>query len=584
MTKKWVLLSDNNFDEKIDILSSVLNVPDTIARLLILRGIDTYDKAKTFFRPSLKNLYNPFLMKDMDKAVERLDKAIDNKEKILIYGDYDVDGTSAVALLYTFIKQFNDNIEFYIPNRDSEGYGLSMQGINYTIEKKFSLIISVDCGIKAYKQIGYAQENNIDVIVCDHHLPGELLPNAFAILDAKQVDCNYPFKELSGCGVGFKFIQAYSQKKALPFSDLIKYLDLVAISIASDLVPIVDENRILAYYGLRLINSKPRIGIENVLKYSNIIRIKNKTDFSNKSIFSRYISISDLVFLIGPRINAAGRVDTGRNSVKLLICEDEETANEIGIRINNYNLERRELDVDTTKAALKMVNDNSDYINKKSTIVFNPEWHKGVIGIVASRLVEAFYRPTIVFTQSNGFITGSARSVKDFDLYDAIDKCSDLLEHFGGHKYAAGLSIKPENLQQFIDKFESIVCDTITEAAQIPEIEIDCELSLTEINGKFYNILKQFAPFGPGNMAPVFITKGVMDSGSGKIVGSNHLKLNIVHSQMNSFPISAIAFQLGEYNEQIKNGDKFDICYTIEENEWNSNISLQLNIKDINIY
>ncbi len=580
MIKKWVTLNEQN-EEKINLFSQELNISKTLAKLLFQRGINTFDNARDFFRPNLKNLHDPFLMKDMDKAVSRLEKAIDNKEKVLVYGDYDVDGTSAVALVYSFIKQYNDNIEYYIPDRYSEGYGVSIQGIDYAIENKFQLIITLDCGIKANTEIDRAANNNIDVIICDHHRPGDILPKAYAILDAKQIDCNYPFKELSGCGVGFKLIQGYAQRKKTPFCDLVKYLDLVVISIASDIVPITGENRILAYYGLKLINSQPRIGIESILTYSNIRRKADTPELSTKSIFNRYISISDLVFLVGPRINAAGRIDTGRNSVKLLISEDLETAERIGERINAYNDERRSLDTITTAEAIQMIMDDPKYTNRKSTIVYHPDWHKGVIGIVASRLVESYYKPTIVFTQSNGLITGSARSVKDFDIYDAIDQCSEFLEHFGGHKYAAGLSILPEKLFDFREKFEEVVSKTISLDSQMPEIEIDSELCLSEINTKFYNVLNQFAPFGPGNMSPVFLTKGVMDSGTGRIVGSNHLKLNIVHPNMSCYPISAIAFQLADYADHITSGKRFDICYSIEENEWNSKTNIQLNIKDI---
>lgn len=581
ITKKWTLL-DSQDDAIVDPLAKKLNISIVLARLLVQRGVTSFEEARNFFRPSLDKLYDPFLMKDMDKAVDRIKKAVDHQEKIMVFGDYDVDGTSAVALVYSFIKQYNPNIEYYIPDRYDEGYGISQASIDYVSENGFSLMIALDCGIKAFEQIDRASERNIDIIVCDHHRPGDTLPGAFAILNPKRTDCNYPFKELSGCGVGFKLIQGYAQKHNIPFTELTKYLDLVAISIASDLVPIVDENRILAYFGLKVINEEPRLGLKTILLQSKVDLKKSTNDYPIGSIFTREITISDIVFLIGPRINAAGRIDTGRNSVNLLICTTIEKANAIAAMIDEYNKQRQEKDKNTTEDAIQMLDGDSIFKNQKATIVYHPDWHKGVVGIVASRLVEKYYKPTIVFTQSNGLITGSARSVKDFDIYDAIDKCSDLLEHFGGHKYAAGLSILPENFPAFKERFLQVVADSISEESQIPEVTIDSELQISEINPKFINVLKQFAPFGPNNMTPVFRTNHVIQ-GTARVVGEKHLKLQISHAKCREF-YDAIGFNLAEaYADKLVNGSyhRFDIAYSIEENEFMSKISTQFNIKDI---
>lgn len=593
MLKRWVL-KDRGDSEKVAALSSALGIGSVLAELLVQRGVNTFEEAKAFFRPTLDQLHDPFLMKDMDKAVQRITKAIGQKEKILVYGDYDVDGTTAVSLVYTFLKEIgHEPVDYYIPDRYSEGYGISFKGVDYAHENGFGLVIALDCGIKAIKKIEKANEYGVDFIICDHHRPDEQLPNAVAVLDAKRPDCNYPYKELSGCGVGFKLIQAIALQRAIPIEKLYKYLDLVVVSIASDIVPITGENRILAYFGLRLINQNPRPGFEAILRYSNISRknvgVKihkpsNGDDCEESScIFNRELTISDMVFLVGPRINAAGRIESGRNSVRLLVSETEIDADEIGQQINDFNTTRRDLDSTTTDMALDAIRSNPRLLEACSTVVYHPEWHKGVIGIVASRLIEVYYRPTIVFTQSNGLITGSARSIKDFDIYDAIDACSDLLEHFGGHKYAAGLSLKPENLDAFIEKFENIVSLGITEDMRSPEVEIDLKINLDEIGQGFYKILKQFSPFGPGNMSPVFQTEGVIDNGYGRIVGKNHLKLTIGHHEIASAPFSAIAFQQGDHFEYISKGKPFNICYHIEENEWNNQKSLQLNIKDIKI-
>jgi len=578
MEKHW-FIKEKSDAQTVKNLAEKLNINNHLSNLLVQRGITDFEGAKYFFRPKLSDIHDPFLMKDMDKAIQRIKNAIKNNEKILVYGDYDVDGTTAVATVYLYLKNIYSNIDFYIPDRDTEGYGISIQGIDFAAKNNFSLVIALDCGIKAVEKIEYAKSKQIDFIICDHHRPGNKIPGAYAVLDPKREDCNYPYKELSGCGVGFKLIQAYNQKNGESFENLKKYLDLVVTSIASDIVPVTGENRILAYYGLKILNSNPRPGIEAILKYSNVIR--KKIDINTGNIFNKELIINDLVFLVGPRINAAGRIESARNSVELLISEHIDSAERIAEQINTLNTERRNLDAQTTQQALDMIGSNEKLKNGKTTVVFDPDWHKGVIGIVASRLTETYYRPTIVLTKSNELITGSARSVKDFDIYDAVDACSDLLEHFGGHKYAAGLSLKEENLNAFQELFENIVSETIEDHMLIPEIEIDAKLNLNDINNKFYRILKQFAPFGPNNMTPVFQTNGVIDSGYARIVGNNHLKLNVVHRDISGYPVSAIAFQQGEHLEYIKKGIPFDICYHIEENIWNNKTTLQLNIKDI---
>lgn len=579
MEKRWVYKKQG--DEKIiNDLADSLHIQRNLVNLLAQRKIKNFEEAKEFFRPELSKLHDPFLMKDMDKAVDRIDLAISNKEKILIYGDYDVDGTTAVALIYTFIKNFYSNVDYYIPDRYLEGYGVSLLGIDFASENNFSLIISLDCGIKAVDQVDYAKSKGIDFIICDHHRPGKELPKACAILDPKRVDCTYPFDELSGCGVGFKLVQGYNKKNNLPFKELEQYLDLVVVSIASDIVPITGENRILAFFGLKLINTNPRIGLEAILRYSNIKK-KKLIKEDDEYFFTKQLTISDLVFSVGPRINAAGRIESGRNSVKLLISKGLETTIKISEQINDYNTERRNLDMLATQQALEMINNDENLKKSKSTVIYNPDWHKGVIGIVASRLTESYYRPTIVLTESIGLITGSARSVKDFDVYDAIDSCSEYLEHFGGHKYAAGLSLKPENLKPFMEKFEQTVDSTIDDKLLIPEIEIDFSLCLNDVTPKFNRILKQFAPFGPGNMAPIFQTDNIIDTGYSRMVGSNHIKLSIIHPDISGLPYSGIAFQQGRHLEKISKGVPFNIVYHIEENEWNGKITLQLNVIDI---
>ena len=584
MVKRWVL-KDRGNKEVVSNLATQLSIEPSLAELLVQRGITTFEAAKAFFRPELSHLHDPFLLNDMDKAIDRIEKAGKAREKVLVYGDYDVDGTTAVALVFTFLRsQGFEAIDFYIPDRYGEGYGISFKSIDFAADNGFSLIIALDCGIKSIDKVNYAREKGIDFIICDHHRPGAELPAAVAVLDAKREDSTYPFNELSGCGVGFKLIQAYAQKNKLPFSQLISYLDLVAVSIASDIVPITGENRILSYYGLKMINSNPRPGLEAILNLANINRkvADDQSDETEPELsFSRELTINDLVFVLGPRINAAGRIESGRNSVLLLISPDLQHAESIARQINDFNIERRNLDSHITQQALDMIASDPKLKDSVSTVVFNPDWHKGVIGIVASRLTDSYYRPTIVLTLSNGFITGSARSVKDFDIYDAIDACSDLLEHFGGHTFAAGLSMKPENLEKFRERFESVVSKSIKEDMLIPEVEIDLEINLNQITPKFIRILKQFAPFGPGNMSPVFVTPDTHDTGYARIVGKNHVKMTVFQNAVRSDPYSAIAFQQGEKYPAIQKGQFMDICYHLEENEWNGTRSIQLNVKDI---
>ena len=556
--------------ETIHKLAGELNIHPILAQLLVQRGVNTFDEAKHFFRPSLSDLHDPFLMKDMDKAVERISNAILNKEKILVYGDYDVDGTTAVSLVYTFLHNQYVNVEYYIPDRYKEGYGISIQGIDYAKENGCNLIIALDCGIKSIDKIEYANKLGVDFIICDHHRPGSELPDAVAVLDPKRTDCEYPYKELSGCGVGFKLIQAIAQQKGIPFEDLTQYLDLVAVSIAADIVPITGENRILAFYGLKLLNENPRPGFKAILDLSNFKKDE--------------ITVNDVVFLIAPRINAAGRIESGKSAVELLVSKNDNVAGLLGDGINEHNLKRKDLDASITEHALQLIEESEDHQYRKSTVLYNSAWHKGVIGIVASRLTEKYYRPTIVLTKSNdenNMVSGSARSVKDFDVYNAIESCSDLLEQFGGHMYAAGLTMKEENVQEFIERFEEVVSSTIEDRMLVREVEIDAELNLNDINQKFFNILKQFAPFGPGNMSPIFKSSNLRDNGRGKVVGNNHLKLTLVQHEDYQSTFDGIAFQLGHHHPQVEQQDAFEVVYHIEENNFNNRTTLQLNIKDL---
>ncbi len=551
---------------------------EIVAELLVQRGIASYEEAERFFRPKYEHLHDPYLMNDMDKAVERILVAIKGNEKILVYGDYDVDGTSAVALVFSYLEKFSSNIDFYIPDRYSEGYGVSIKGIDYAVDNDVKLIICLDCGIKAHEEILYAKQKGVDFIVCDHHLPSDTLPEAWAVLDPKRVDSTYPYKELSGCGIGFKLVQAIQKEKNRPFEEILNYLDLVAISIAADVVPLTGENRVLAYYGLKVINKRPRVGIEAILSYSNI-----KHEANSKDYFSRKLIISDLVFLVGPRINAAGRMESGRKAVELLKSSNREEVELIAKEIDENNKQRKDLDKQATEQAKEMLNASKDLASKKTTVVYGETWHKGVIGIVASRLIEQYYKPTIVFTKSNDLITGSARSVKDFDIYAAIESCSHLLTHFGGHKFAAGLSLPEKNLEEFKALFEKQVENSISDSQMVPEIEIDLEIELGNITPRLFRILKQFAPFGPENNIPIFCSKRLMDTGFARTVGSKHLKLSAVSREKSSFPFDCIGFGLAEHQKEVSKGSMFDICYQIDENDFQGKTSLQLNLKDLKI-
>jgi len=568
LDKKWILKEQGN-PIAVRHLASELGIDHTLSNLLIQRNINTFDEAKNFFRPELANLHDPFLMKDMDKAIDRIDRAIAKQEKIMVYGDYDVDGTTAVALVYSFLKELGANVAFYIPDRYDEGYGISYQGINYAKEHSISLIIALDCGIKANEKIDYANDRSIDFIVCDHHLPDEILPKAVAVLDPKRHDCNYPFNDLSGCGVGFKMMQAYCIKHKMPLEQLYPYLDLVVVSISADLVSITGENRILAHYGLKQLNTKPRRGLLSMIKLAGLEK--------------HHIAIDDIVFKIGPRINAAGRMESGKAAVELLVAENEEVATRIGLTINTHNNDRKSVDRETTQEAINMVMNDAEIMSKKSTVLYNPNWHKGVVGIVASRLVETFYRPSIVLTQSNGFITGSARSIPGFDLYEAIENCSDLLETFGGHMYAAGLTLREENFEQFCHRFETYVVEHISEEILTPQIDIDAYLDFKQITPKFFRLLKQFQPFGPGNMSPVFLTENVYDNGNGRVVGSDagHLKLELIQEDEPYRPISAIAFYQSEHFDYLQSGNSADVCYSVAENYYRGIANIQLRVKDI---
>ncbi|HKL34602.1 MAG TPA: single-stranded-DNA-specific exonuclease RecJ [Tangfeifania sp.] len=568
MERMWNLKKQGDLNE-IKHLSAALNVNMTIARLLVQRGIKTFNDAKAFFRPRLSDLLDPFLMKDMEKAVARLELAINNREKVLVYGDYDVDGTTSVALMYTFLKPRIEHIEYYIPDRYTEGYGISPQSIDYAEKNGFSLIIAIDCGIKAVEKITNAKERGIDFVICDHHNPDDEVPPAVAVLDPKQPDCPYPYKELSGCGVGFKFLQAYCQKNNVELEEIYDLLDLVVVSIASDIVPITGENRVLAYYGLKKLNSNPGVGLQTIINFAGI----NGSE----------ITISDIVFKIGPRLNASGRIEHGKKSVQILVARDEDKSDLLGEEIDSFNEIRKTLDRDITQDALDMIVKDPEMADMKSTVLYNRDWHKGVVGIVASRVTEQFYRPTIILTESNGMATGSARSVKDFDLYEAIGQCSDLLESYGGHMYAAGLTLKIENVPEFRRRFEEIVKNQVTDLQQLQTVDIDAKITLSEITPRFYRILKQFAPFGPHNMTPVFVTEDVFDAGTSRLVGKNkeHLKLDLVEPDVNSGIFPGIAFNKSDKFDLITSGLPFDVCYSVAENEYRGKTSLQLFIRDI---
>ena len=563
MRKRWLYTKVSSRD-KIEALSKSLTINSSLATILLQRGIADFDLAKKFFRPQLSQLHDPLLMKDMSAAVARLKSAIDQNEKILIYGDYDVDGTTAVALVYSYLISFYPNCDFYIPDRHVEGYGVSEAGIIWAKENGFTLIIALDLGVKAIDAVTMATEKKIDFIICDHHLPGVNIPNAIAVLDPKRTDCNYPFKELSGCGLGFKLMQAFAREFRKE-EELYEYLDLVAVSIASDIVPITDENRILAYYGLQKLNQNPLPGLKALKEISDI---KNELD------------ISGVVFTLGPRINAAGRVAHARGAVELLIAKTAEEANDLAEKINLKNNLRREFDLSITEEAIAMIAGNDALKNSKSTVLYKSTWHKGVIGIVAARCVEKYYRPTVILTESNGKITGSARSVKDFDLYEALNACSHLLEKFGGHKYAAGLTLDKQNLEAFQNRFEEVVASTITEEMQIPVIEIDVPISFDELTSKFNRILKQMAPFGPENQKPVFEAKRVYVQNSLSSFKDKHIRFS-AGQENNETIFSVVGFDMMEYYEKPSKVDFFNMAFTLEENTYNGTTSLQLRIKDL---
>ncbi len=570
MDRKWILQASGD-PETVKKMAESLNINHFLADILVQRGITDFAAAKAYFRPNLDDLHDPFLMKDMDKAVSRLNEAIDNNEKILIYGDYDVDGTTSVSLIYNYLNNFHQKLGCYVPHRNNEGYGISYAGLDFAAENDYNLIIALDCGIKAVDKVKYATEKNLDIIICDHHTPGKIIPEAVAVLDPKREDCNYPYKHLSGCGVGFKFLQGFAKFNNYDEKTLHKYLDLVVVSIGSDIVPITGENRVLAHYGLKVLNHSPQTGLKTIIELSNL---------SNKEI-----AISDIVFKIGPRINAAGRMESGSKVVDLLIAQDEKKSFDIGNQINLINDERKTLDHSITDEAIKQAADEIDGKHKKSTVVYSEDWHKGVIGIVASRLIEVFYRPTVVLTESNGMYSGSARSVPGFNLYNAVEHCSELLENFGGHMYAAGLTLKPENYDKFKECFENYVAENITEEQLTPRINSDLQIEVKHINHNFFKILKQFAPFGPNNMKPVFISHHVFDNGQGKIVGKNgeHLKLKVIQHVGDNLTIDAIGFGFGKFFDHIKNYQPVDICYTIEENIFMGRKTLQMLIRDIKL-
>ena len=560
---RWNLKSKPQ-KEKVQALQNALQVDEIIATLLVQRGIETFEQAKQFFRPTLEDLHDPYLMKDMDKAVNRIELAIANNERILVFGDYDVDGTTAVSLVSSYLKTITTNVATYIPDRYAEGYGVSYKGIDFADDNGFSLIIALDCGIKSIDHVKYAREKQIDFIICDHHRPGDVLPEAVAVLDPKREDCFYPYDELCGCGVGFKLIQALGKNRNQSTQDLVPYLDLVATAIAADIVPITGENRVLAKFGLEVINSNPRAGIKALVQNAK----------------KKELTITDVVFTVAPRINAAGRIHHGDYAVRLLTEFNLEQAEEVAKEIEQFNSDRKDLDKQITKEALLQIEENNEE-KSFSTVVYNENWHKGVIGIVASRLVENYYRPTIVFTKSGDKLAASARSVKDFDIYNALEACSEHLEQFGGHMYAAGMTLLEENYQKFKQAFEEEVQNTLHPDLQIPEIEYDAEIQLSEINPKLIRILKQFEPFGPQNMTPLFLVKDLTDSGYAKTLGTENEHLKAYVKQYNSESFGAIGFGLGNKFDSVKNFSKFNAIVSIEENEWNGKVSTQLQIRDL---
>ena len=562
---RWNLKSKPE-KEKLQALQNALQVDEIIATLLVQRGVETYEQAKTFFRPTLADLHDPYLMKDMDKAVNRIEKAIQNNENILVFGDYDVDGTTAVSLVSSYLRSFYPNVATYIPDRYGEGYGISYLGIDYADDNGISLIIALDCGIKSIDHVNYAKAKNIDFIICDHHRPGPVLPEAVAVLDPKREDCSYPYDELCGCGVGFKLIQALAKNRNQTIDDLVLYLDLVATAIAADIVPITGENRVMAKFGLEVINSNPRPGIKALIQ-----NVKKKV-----------LTITDVVFIVAPRINAAGRIKHGNEAVALLTEYNIQQAEQFASEIEKYNSDRKDLDKQITKEALLQIQENNEQI-RCSTVVYQENWHKGVIGIVASRLVENYYRPTIVFTKSGDKLAASARSVKDFDVYNALEACAEHLEQFGGHMYAAGMTMLPENYENFKNAFEKVVAATIHPDLLIPEIAYDAEINLSDLNPKLMRVLKQFEPFGPENMTPLFLAKNLMDSGYAKTLGGDDEHLKVFAKQGNSENFNAIGFGLGKKLDIVKNKNKFEGIFSLEENEWKDTVTLQLQLRDIRV-
>ena len=580
INKRWVVKPQGE-TRAVENLSAALGIAPVLANLLVQRGIDTVEKADRFFRPSLAHLHDPFLMKDMDKAVARVEQAVRNGEKIMVYGDYDVDGTTAVALVYKFLRQIgHTNLLFYIPDRYTEGYGISVKGIDFAARKGVSLVITVDCGIKATEKVVYAKQKGVDFIICDHHLPADEIPRAVAVLDPKRPDCHYPFDELSGCGVGFKLVQAYAQKNGIPFEQITHLLDLLVVSIASDIVPLTDENRVLAHYGLQKLNSSPSEGLSSIIKICGLE--------------SHTISIDDIVFKIGPRINAAGRMRMDQNdenaapsgghaAVSLLIEGDAKMAIELGNDIDSFNQDRKNIDRKVTLEAHNYIESNPELKQRKSTVIYNPKWMKGIVGIVASRLIETYYRPTVVLTMSNGLVTGSARSIPGFDLYQAVESCADLLENFGGHMYAAGLTMKPENVEEFTRRFNEYVEQNIDPQTLVPQVDIDSPLLFSDITPEFNRQLNRFQPFGPGNAAPVFATYAVSNQGDAKLVGADmeHLRMDLMQREKPNTTIPTIAFQQPTHYEWIRAGRPIDVCYQIVENHYRGTVSTQLRIKDI---
>ncbi len=545
-------------------LSAEINVNPIIAQILVQRGIDSFEKAKSYFRPSLSDLHDPFLMKDMDLAIQRIKQAISNQEGMLIYGDYDVDGTTAVSIVYSYFKTLNQNIEYYIPDRYKEGYGISKMGIEYAKENGFTLIIALDCGIRSHELIDYANSLGVDFIICDHHLPGATVPNAKAILNPKQFDCTYPYKELSGAGIGFKLIQAYSKKEGFAEEKIMEYIDLVAVSIAADMVDMQGENRILAFHGLKKLNENPSIGLQSLIEGS-----------APKAKFT----IQDIIFGIGPKINAAGRISDAKAAVRVLIETEYTTARQLSRILNDRNEERKDIDTGITDVAVNIIDNDPQFNQNRSIILMGEQWHKGVIGIVASRMVEQYYKPTIVFSLNDGMLTGSARSVKNFDIHEAITQCSEFVEQFGGHKYAAGLSVKLENFEAFKEMFERVVAESITENSLTPEVEYDAELNINEINKKMMDLISQMAPFGPGNTVPIFKSAGLKSNNSVRVLKDRHLKLQV---QLNNrHYIDGIGFGLSDQIHVVSNGQIFDACYCIEENHYNGQVKVQLRLRDL---